>query len=186
MQITKLDRSGYMLEFPDYILVFNYTRDEGHHVEKTLRSNPDKAVVFLVSHNHRYTFDTDIFNMAQNQRRIYVLSNDIPTREIHDDMPIDWMSAGDRIENVDNKDIRIEALRIGEAGDGVGYYVTAGDTTILYGGQLGKVTDRQHTEVLIERIATEHPSVSLAIVGEDVADLVAAKIATAKMLTYRD
>ena len=124
MHVTKLERSGYMLELPDSILVFDYTRDQGHHVEKALREQPEKAVVFFVTHNHRYTFDTGIFNMAQSHRRVYVLSNDIPTREIHDDMPIAWMSAGDRIEDVAGKGINVEAL---DAGSGIAYYVTAGD-----------------------------------------------------------
>ena len=150
MHITKLERSGYMLELPDSILVFDYTRDQGHHVEKALREQPEKAVVFFVTHNHRYTFDTDIFNMAQSHRRVYVLSNDIPTREIHDDMPIAWMSAGDRIEDVAGKGINVEAS---DAGSG---------------------------------IATEHPSVALAIVAESVADVFAAKISVTKMATYQD
>ena len=158
MHITKLERSGYMLELPDSILVFDYTRDQGHHVEKALREQPEKAVVFFVTHNHRYTFDTDIFNMAQSHRRVYVLSNDIPTREIHDDMPIAWMSAGDRIEDVAGKGINVEAF---DAGSGIAYYVTAGD-------------------------ATEHPSVALAIVAESVADVFAAKISVTKMATYQD
>ena len=162
MHVTKLERSGYMLELPDSILVFDYTRDQGHRVEKALREQPEKAVVFFVTHNHRYTFDTDIFNMAQSHKRVYVLSNDIPTREIHDDMPIAWMSAGDRIEDVAGKGINVEAL---DAGSGIAYYVT---------------------EVLIQRIATEHPSVALAIVAESVADVFAAKISVTKMATYQD
>lgn len=183
MQVTKLERSGYMLEYPDFILVFDYTRDQGHHVEKTLRHHPDKAIIFFVTHNHRYTFDTDIFNLAQSHRRVYVLSNDIPTREIHDDMPIAWMSAGDRIERVDNVDVNVEAVKVG--GDGVGYYITAAGTTVFYGGALGEDTDAQHTEVLIQRIATEHASVGTAIVPESVADTFAAKISTSDLHTYQ-
>ncbi len=182
MQVTKLERSGYMVEYPDFILVFDYTRDQEHHVEKTLRHHPDKPVVFFVTHNHRHTFDTDIFNMAQSHRRVYVLSNDIPTREIHDDMPIDWMSAGDRIEDVANMDIKVEAVEVG--GAGVGYYVTTADSTIFYGGALGEETDRERTEVLIQRFATEHPSVALAIVGQSVADTFAAKVASTKVCDY--
>lgn len=183
MHVTKLERSGYMLELPDSILVFDYTRDQGHHVEKALREQPEKAVVFFVTHNHRYTFDTDIFNMAQSHRRVYVLSNDIPTREIHDDMPIAWMSAGDRIEDVAGKGINVEAL---DAGSGIAYYVTAGDATVFFGGALGEETDKKRTEVLIQHIATEHPSVALAIVAESVADVFAAKISVTKMATYQD
>lgn len=178
MQVTKLDRLGYMVEFPDFILIFDYTRDQEHHVEKTLRHHPDKPAIFFVTHNHQYTFDTDIFNMAQNHSRVYVLSNDIPTREIHDDMPIDWMSAGDRIENVANCGINVEAVKVG--GDGVGYYVNAGGTTILYGGAIGEDTDQKHTDVLIRRIATEHPSETVAIVPASVAG----KFAASAVYTY--
>lgn len=182
MQITKLERSGYMLEYPTFFLVFNYTRDEGHHLEKAISHDPDKAVVFFVTHNHRYTFNTDIFNLAQNHRRVYVLSNDIPTREIHDTDPIAWMSGGDSIEDVAGKGINVEAFKAGD--NGVAYYVTTPDSTVFYGGALGDDTTRQQTDVLIDRIASVHPKVSLAMVSESVADSFAAKIATAKLLTY--
>lgn len=183
MRVIKLERSGYMLELDDSILVFDYTRDQEHHVEKALREQTEKAVVFFVTHNHRHTFDTDIFNMAQSHRRVYVLSNDIPTREIHDDMPIAWMSAGDRIEDVAGKGINVEAF---DAGMGIAYYVTVGDTTIFFGGSLGEETDKKRTEVLIQRIATEHPAVGVAMVGENIADVFAAKVSVNKLATYQD
>lgn len=182
MQVTKLERSGYMLEYPTYIIVFNYTGDKDHHLEKALSYKPEKAVVFFVTHNHRDTFDTEIFNLAQNHRRVFVLSNDIPGREVPDSAPIAWMSSGDNIENVAVEGIMIEAYNAGDAG--VAYYVTVPDSTIFYGGSLGNDTTRNQTDVLIERIASTHNKVAMAIVSENVADTFVAKIATAKLQTY--
>ena len=182
MQVTKLERSGYMLEYPTFFLVFNYTREEGSKLEKALSQGPDKAVVFLVTHNHRSAFDSDIFNLAQNHRRVYVLSNDISGQEVPDTAPVAWMSGGDSIENVADKDIRIEAYKDGDKG--VAYYVTTPDSTVFYGGALGTDKTRQQTDVLIERIASSHNKVGLAMVNENIADSFAAKIATARLLTY--
>lgn len=181
MQVTKLEKSGYMLEYPQFILVFDCVN--GHdHVEKVLRENPDKAAIFFVTHNHRHTFDTAIFNMAQNHRRVYVLGNDIPTREIHDDMPIAWMSAGDRISDVADLGVDVEAVNVGDAG--VGYYVSADGASVFYGGGLGEDTDAKRVEVLLQRFAVEHPSVALAMVAENVADTFAAKVSTTRLETY--
>ncbi len=182
MQVTKLERSGYMLEYPNFILVFNYTRDQEHHLDKALKSNPDKAVVFFVTHNHRNTFDTNIFNIAQNHKRAFVLSNDIPSREISDKEPVAWMSGGDFIENIAEEGINVETFKTG--GKGVGFFVSTPDSTVFYGGALGENTDRSQSDVLIQRIASEHQKVALAMVNESVADSFAAKIATTKLLTY--
>lgn len=176
-KITFLDNSGFIVEYPDVILVFDYYRDPAHAVVKTLEKNPGKPVVFFVTHNHPDHFNTDIFNLGQSHKRLYVLSNDIPTREIHDDMPIDWMSAGDTIENLPGN-IKVQAY--GSTDAGVSYYVTAGDgSTIFHAGDLNNWHwDKESTErevakaqeafnVQLNRIATEHPCADIAFFPVD-------------------
>lgn len=183
MKINKLERAGYMVETPDVLLVFDDTRDQEHHVEKALKANAGIPVVFFVSHNHHHTFNTLIFNTAQNHRRVYVLSNDIVANNIQDNWPIAWMSAGDRIEDPQNIPVKIEAFA--GCGKGIGYYVTTPDgTTIFYGGSLGECNDKHSMEVLVQRFATENPEVDLAIVNENVADIFASKVKAKELKTY--
>lgn len=177
-KVTFLDNSGFIVEFPKIVLVFDDYRDPAHDVEKTLRHSPDKPVIFFVSHNHADHFNTDIFNQAQSHKRLYVLSNDIPTREIHDDMPIDWMSRGDVIEGLP-EGIKVEAF--GSTDKGVSYVVTMNDgTTIFHAGDLNNWHwDQESTPrdvhaaqekftVQLDRIAETHKKFDIAFFPVDV------------------
>lgn len=175
--VTFLDNSGFMVEYPKIVLVFDYYRDPAHVVEKALRHSPDKPVIFFVTHNHPDHFNTDIFNLGQSHRRLYVLSNDIPTREIHDDMPIDWMSAGDTVEGLP-EGIKVQAY--GSTDQGVSYCVTMADgTTVFHAGDLNDWHwDKENTEreahratemftVELDRIAEAHPAFDVAFFPVD-------------------
>lgn len=175
--VTFLENSGFMVEFPRIILVFDYMADPAHKVKKALEHHPDKPVIFFVTHNHSDHFNTDIFNLGQSHRRLYVLSNDIPTREIHDDMPIDWMSAGDIIENLP-EGIKVEAF--GSTDAGVSYLVTMADGfRIFHAGDLNNWNwDQENTEreihkareeftVIVDRIAAACPAVDVAFFPVD-------------------
>lgn len=177
-KISFLDNSGFMVEFPDLIMVFDYYRDPAHCVVKALEHKPDVPVIFFVTHNHPDHFNTDIFNLAQSHKRVYVLSNDIPTREIHDDMPIDWMSRGDIIEGLPG-DARVEAF--GSTDAGVSYYVTMPDGfTIFHAGDLNfwhwkeESTEREVAKAKslfdteLARITQAMPAVDVAFFPVDV------------------
>ncbi len=177
-KITFLDNSGFLVEFPKIFLVFDYYRDPAHDVVKALEHHPDKPVIFFVTHNHADHFNTDIFNLGQSHRRLFVLSNDIPTREIHDDMPIDWMSAGDVIEGLP-EGIKVQAF--GSTDAGVSYLVTMADGfKIFHAGDLNcwhwdeESTSREIAKakesfsVIVNRIASEVPDVDVAFFPVDV------------------
>ena len=177
-KVTFLDNSGFMVELPKIILVFDYYRDPAHKVTKALAANPDKAVIFFVSHNHADHFNTDIFNLGQNHRRQYVLSSDIPTREIHDDMPIDWLSAGDISEGL-LEGVRVEAF--GSTDAGVSYLVTMPDgTKFFHAGDLNdwhwdaestpREIEKAHNSfnVILNRITQSAPEVNVAFFPVDV------------------
>lgn len=166
-----------MMDFPKIILVFDYYRDPAHKVEKALAAKPDKAVIFFVTHNHADHFNTDIFNLGQSHRRQYVLSNDIPTREIHDTMPIDWMSAGDISEGL-LEGVKVEAF--GSTDAGVSYLVTMADgSRIFHAGDLNdwhwdaESTEREiakaHAdfEKVLHRIAGAVPHLNVAFFPVD-------------------
>ncbi|MDE5744242.1 MAG: MBL fold metallo-hydrolase, partial [Paramuribaculum sp.] len=80
-KVTYLDHSGFAVQLPDVILVFDYYRDPSHALHKILENNPDTPIVFFVSHRHKDHYNTGIYEMAQNHRRVYVTSNDVPARD---------------------------------------------------------------------------------------------------------
>lgn len=176
-KITFLENSGFMVELPEVFLVFDYMADPAHDVKKALEHKPDKPMVFLVTHNHRDHFNTDIFNLGQSHRRVYVLSNDIPTREIHNTMPIAWMSEGDTVEDLPGG-LTVHAF--GSTDAGVSYLVTSPDGyRIFHAGDLNDWHwDQESTEceirkakeaftVITDRIASICPAVDVAFFPVD-------------------
>lgn len=120
-KVTYLDHSGFAVVTETAILVFDYYRDPAHALEKVLKENAEKPVIFLVSHHHEDHFNRDIFNLAQNHKRVYVLSNDIFSKVTHSDEAIAWMSAGDTVENMLGG-VTVKAY--GSTDVGVSYLVT--------------------------------------------------------------
>lgn len=133
-KITHLDNSGFLVETPDVFIVFDLYRDPAHDVTKALEREPEKPVVFFVTHSHPDHFNPEIFHLGQNHKRLYVLSNDISARPILDNMPIDWMSRGDEIENLPGG---ISAKAYGSTDAGVSYLVTLpGGRKLFHAGDL--------------------------------------------------
>ena len=46
-KVTYLDHSGFAVQMPDVVLVFDYYRDPSHALQKILEANPQIPVVFL-------------------------------------------------------------------------------------------------------------------------------------------
>lgn len=99
-KITYLDHSGFAVTASSVILVFDYYRDPSHALHKVLEENPGKPVVFLVSHRHQDHFNPEIFHLAQDHPRLYVISNDIPSQYVPDNISIAWASRGDHITDL--------------------------------------------------------------------------------------
>lgn len=178
IKVYFLDNSGFMLDTDKSFLVFDYYKDPAHVVTKALAKNPEKPVVFFASHNHFDHFNSEIFNIGQNHRRVYVLSNDITTRDIGDTIPVEWMSAGDIVDDVLDG-IRVQAF--GSTDEGVSYLVTLPcGKTIFHAGDLNnwhwdmESTDRQVQRakeaftVIVDRIAREYPEIDIVFFPVDV------------------
>lgn len=176
-KVTYLDNSGFMLEFPKVILVFDYCCDPAHDVDKALRHSPDKPVIFFVSHNHSDHYNRAVFDLGQNHRRAYVLANDILPRRVNDTLPVDWMSPGDKVEDLPEG---IIAEAFGSTDKGVSYAVTMPDgMTIFHAGDLNdwhwnqESTEREarkaHEEftVILNRIAAVHTAFDVAFFPVD-------------------
>lgn len=93
MKVTYLDNSGFVIALNDAILVFDYYRDPSHALNKILGDKPDAPVVFFVSHRHPDHYNPGIYEIAQNHRRVYVMSNDVPAMKIPSTLEVQGMSA---------------------------------------------------------------------------------------------
>lgn len=134
MRVTYLAHSGFMVQTDEVILVFDYYRDPSHSVVKALEKHPDMPVVFFVSHSHPDHYNHEIFNLAQNHKRVYVLSNDVVVRETDPSLAIQGMSVGDVVENLPGG---ISVKAYGSTDEGVSFRVTLKDNrTLFHAGDL--------------------------------------------------
>lgn len=133
-KVTFLDHSGFAVVTPTAIAVFDYYRDPAKALEKVLRENKDLPVVFFVSHHHPDHFNPAIFNLAQDRERCYVLSNDIFSKVVHDNLAVAWMSPGDVQEGLPGN---LTVRAFGSTDAGVSYLVTLPDgRKIFHAGDL--------------------------------------------------
>lgn len=179
-KITYIDHSGFMIETSKVLLVFDYFRDPAHEVTRALRNSPELPVVFFVSHNHRDHFNHEIFNLGQNHKRLYVISNDVIDRDDNLDVPISWVSPGDSLEDLPGG---ISVKAYGTTGKGCAFVVTTDDGRhIFHAGELGEPVSHnddaprdaakyaERFSVAVNRIAGEQSALDLAIMGVDTVD----------------
>lgn len=135
-RISYLSNDGFLVETRDNIIVFDPSHDPGRTIIKALERNPEKPVVFLVS--CRENFNHRIFNLGQNHRRAYILSNDIELRGADDKDPIQGMSGSDIVNDVYG--LRIQAFKCNAGG--VAYVVTTAEgETYLHTGNMQPLPD---------------------------------------------
>ena len=131
-KITHLGNSGFMVETPDVFLIFDYYIDPAHSVKKALEHHPDKPVVFFVSQIKEDHYNKDIFKIAQSHKSLYVIPDELPGRDVRDDIPADWMRPGD--------DISVGSINVrafDSTDRGVSYLVTMPDGyRIFHAGDL--------------------------------------------------
>lgn len=177
-KITYLDHSGFAVSTPDVVMVFDYYKDPDKKLEKVLAEHPDLPVVFFVTHHHPDHFNTSIFELAQNRRRTYVLSNDIFSKLVpKEGFQVAWMSAGDVIDSIDG----ITQVRAcGSTDAGVSYAITLKDGSVLFhAGDLNDwhwkndSTEREAAKaeekfnVIVDRIASLYPSLDIVMFPVD-------------------
>lgn len=179
-KITYLDHSGFMIETAKVILVFDYYRDPAHKVVKTLEHNPELPVVFFISHRHHDHFRHEVFNLGQNHKRLYVISNDVVDRDDNMDLPINWMSPGD---SIDDQLGGIAVKAYGTTGKGCSFVVTTADGRhIFHASELGEPVDhnddaprdaakyKNRFNVAVNRISSEQSEFDLAMMSVDTTD----------------
>ncbi|MCM1521611.1 MAG: MBL fold metallo-hydrolase [Muribaculaceae bacterium] len=178
--VTYLDHSGFAVTAPTAIMVFDYYKDPDKKLEKVLRSHPDPEVpvLFFVTHHHTDHFNTSIFELAQNRKRTYILSNDIFSKLVpQKGLSVAWMSPGDAIDSIPGlKEVRA----YGSTDAGVSYLITLPDgKTIFHAGDLNdwhwseESTPHEAAEEearfnkIVNRLAEENPSIDIVMFPVD-------------------
>lgn len=170
-KVTFMDHSGYVVTLDNAILVFDYYRDPAHALHHAIRQNPDMPVIFFVTHHRREHFNKSIFELAQNHKRVYVLSNDVYQQDVPSDLAVAGMSKGDIIEDLP-AGIKVHALPATDSG--VSFLVTtATGETIFFAGGINDphkpVTDHHKAadeyNKTLNRIASEMPQADIAFLS---------------------
>lgn len=177
-RVTFLDNSGFIVATDDVIMVFDYYRDPAHALHRTLEQSPEKPVVFFVTHHHPDHFNKSIFELAQNHKRTYVLSNDVYPQNVPDNLAVAGMSKGDVIEDLPGS-LTVKAF--GSTDAGVSFLVmTKTGEKIFHAGDLNdwhwqdEASMREveeagnHFRTIVNRIAEEVPAVDIAFFPVDV------------------
>ena len=131
MKVTTTGGHGKIVAAPTALLVFNYGHDASHELKHKLKDNPGKPVIFLVDNHGKSHYNTEIFDLAQNHERVYILSYDINSKKVLEkDAQVQYMAPGDRIEGVLDG-FTIEATRAPE--EGVNFKVTTPEGEVVEG-----------------------------------------------------
>lgn len=176
-KVTYLDNSGFVVKVDGVFLVFDYYRDPAHKLTKELESDPEAKVIFLVSTPHPDHYNKEIFNLAQNHERVYLLADTVVSRVGDTEANSAVLAAGDRIEDVLGTGIDVEAC--GSTESGVSFLLSLrGSRKIFYGGCLapyhldekgGRDKDLLVSEFknVVDRLCVENPVVDLAFLAVD-------------------
>lgn len=177
-RVTFLDYSGFIVATDDVIMVFDYYRDPAHALHRVLEQNPDKPVVFFVTHHHPDHFNKSIYELAQNHKRTYVLSNDVYPQNVPDTLAVAGMSKGDVIENLPGG-LTVKAY--GSTDDGVSFLVTtksgekifhAGDLNDWHWQDESSMREVEEADerfrVIVNRIASEVNEMDIVFFPVDV------------------
>ncbi len=182
-RITYLSHCGYAVTLDDVILVFDYLHDPSHSLKHILERNPDKPVVFFISHmlvnnNH---FNPGTFEIAQNHRKVYVVSNSVPAMYIPSTLEVQGVSHGDVVEDLPGHvSVKVYGTPDKNHNKGVCFMVTTSDgKKIFHGGHLNEWdlpdetsknearNDDEKFRVIVDRIAQENPVVDVAMFAVD-------------------
>lgn len=177
-KVTYLDHSGFAVTTPEAVMVFDYYKDPDKKLEKVLRESPELPVLFFVTHHHPDHFNTSIFELAQNRKRVYILSNDIFSKLVpREGLEVAWMSAGDIIDSIPGTKL-VKAC--GSTDAGVSYAITLPDGSVIFhAGDLNdwhwkeESTEREvrkaeeRFNTIVDRIAADYPEMDIVMFPVD-------------------
>lgn len=127
-KVTYLDHSGFLVDTPTALLIFDYYQDPAQAVPRIAAENPDKPVIFLVSHHHFDHFTREIFDLLPGREKLYILSTDIK-ETVPDGLETRHVKPGDTLEGLPGQ---VTVTAYGSTDIGVSYMVKLPDGTTLY------------------------------------------------------
>ena len=178
-KVTYLSHSGFVVANADVVMVFDYCHDPSHALTRLLDADENlyKPVVFFDTHYRRDRRMPDMFEIAQNHKRVYVMSNDIPAKVIPKTLDVAGMSAGDYIEELPGG---LSVRAYGSTDRGVSFLVTTKDgEKIFYAGDLNdwhwvdlptlkeQAAAHSRFEKLVHRVASDNPEIDIAMFPVD-------------------
>lgn len=175
-KVTYLDNAGFIVKTDRVFYVFDYYRDPAHRLVKELEQNPELPVIFFASSPHTSHYNDEIFNLAQNHKRVYVMANQVVSRIGDTVTNAVTLTAGDKVEDIENTDTTVQAF--GSTESGVSFVVKTSDgKVILFGGDLSPYhldEDKKSAQAVenkfktvVDRIAAEYSEVDLAFLSVD-------------------
>ena len=123
MTVTYLYHSGFVVEFDDIVLVFDYYKGE---LPETVRG---KKLYVFSSHYHKDHFQYKVFDWALEYDATYVLSKDIRTKG-----PEGRTVKVKRRQNLSVDELQIQTLR--STDEGVAFLVRVKGITLYHAGDL--------------------------------------------------
>ena len=99
-KVSYLDRNGFIVVNDDVIMVFDYHSDPSHTLDHVSKHNPEKPIVFFVTSHVGGHLNKSIYEIAQNHKRVYVMSNDVYPQNVPSTLDVAGMSKGDIIEDL--------------------------------------------------------------------------------------
>lgn len=193
-KVTFLDHTGFVVTLDNVLLVFDYYSDPAHALHKALEQHPDMPVIFLVTHHHEAHLNKSIFELAQNHRRVYVMSNDVYPQNVPDTLEVAGMSRGDVIDNLPGG---ITVRAYGAEDKGVSFEVTTSTGEVIFhagdfnGAHVIKdetsrevAKDNAEFKTLVNRIAEEMPAADIAFFPVDNEDRVTYFLSAVKVKDF--
>lgn len=170
-KIAYMGCDSYIVATDDAIIVLDYNDEPSHALKHTLSENPDLPVVFIETHHRREPHATrSLYEIAQNHRRTYIMSNDIFPKNIPSDLEVAGLSAGDSLENIPGIS-RVRAY--GSNNEGISVVAELNDGTKLYhAGSMRhnhsadptlEYRDHEKINSIINRVADDYPNMDIAI-----------------------
>jgi L-ascorbate metabolism protein UlaG (beta-lactamase superfamily) len=128
MEITCIGHSGFLVEFDEYNLIFDYFKDNNFIIKPEIFKN--KKTCVFVSHNHFDHYNKKIFNWNSFGDIIYILDSGCEKSESENIIKV---REGDDF-NIFNGEINIKTY--GSTDEGVSFLVKIGESAIFHAGDL--------------------------------------------------
>lgn len=134
MKISYIGHSGYVIEWKDCYMLFDYYEGELPKFDR------EKKLYIFVSHHHHDHYNPKIFELAKDLKRIeFIISDDVHVKEETDFQvreKISYVCAGQKYELYDQEDraLKIETLR--STDEGVAFLIEYQNRRIYYAGDL--------------------------------------------------